>query len=464
MSETTIPEISERSSWDFEPEPQPIDAAVQEEQAVLGAMMESQDALGEVIEILQSEDFADLRHAAIYQAICDLFTQGNPADYVTVAAELERRGELIRIGGAGYLHTCQKVAYTTTNVAYNAELVASRAVLRRMVAAGTRIAQYGELAKGSSGADLVGLQANAQSQLDGVFNTRTTNVGYTDLDEMWDEAMSDLDDVQAGRVPPGLSTGFLDLDDLTGGWKPGQMIIVAARPGLGKSTLAIDFARTATVKHGRTTAVFSLEMSRKELWQRIVAAESRTRLTAMTTQGGLTTDDLDRIAAARRRIQDSAGKLIIDDNPSMSLATIRAKARTIAARHDLGLIVVDYLQLLTSGTRTENRQQEVSEFSRQLKLLAKELQVPIVALSQLNRGPENRVDKRPLLADLRESGSLEQDADIVILLNRPDAYDRDDPRGGEADLIIAKHRGGPTNTVAVAHQLHFSRFADLARA
>jgi replicative DNA helicase len=227
------------------------------------------------------------------------------------------------------------------------------------------------------------------------------------------------------------------------------------------STLGLDFARSCSITHRMTSVIFSLEMSRTEIVMRMLSAEAKIRLADM--RGGRMTDD-DWTRLARRMSEISEAPLFVDDSPNMTMMEIRAKARRLSQRHDLKLIVVDYMQLMTSGKRVESRQQEVSEFSRQLKLLAKELEVPVIAISQLNRGPEQRTDKRPMLADLRESGSLEQDADMVILIHRPDAFERDDPRAGEADLILAKHRAGPTATITVAHQLHYSRFADLAQA
>jgi replicative DNA helicase len=226
------------------------------------------------------------------------------------------------------------------------------------------------------------------------------------------------------------------------------------------STLGLDFTRSCSVKHGMSSVIFSLEMSRTEIVMRMLSAEAKIRLADM--RGGRMTDD-DWTRLARRMSEVSEAPLFVDDSPNMTMMEIRAKARRLKQRHDLKLVVVDYMQLMTSGKRVESRQQEVSEFSRQLKLLAKEIEVPVVAISQLNRGPEQRTDKRPMLSDLRESGSLEQDADMVILIHRPDAWERDDPRAGEADLILAKHRAGPTTTVTVAHQLHYSRFTDLAR-
>jgi len=224
------------------------------------------------------------------------------------------------------------------------------------------------------------------------------------------------------------------------------------------STLGIDIVRSASIKHGKTSVVFSLEMSRNEITMRLLSAEAKIHLQKMRT-GQMGEDDWQKLAATMGRISEAP--LFIDDSPNMSLMEIRAKCRRLKQRHNLELVVIDYLQLMSSGKRVESRQQEVSEFSRALKLLAKELEVPVIAISQLNRGPEQRTDKRPMMSDLRESGSIEQDADMVILLHREDAYEKESPRAGEADLIVAKHRNGPTDTITVAFQGHYSRFVDM---
>jgi len=274
---------------------------------------------------------------------------------------------------------------------------------------------------------------------------------------------STLDEIESigtrGGQMSGVPTGFIDLDELTQGLHGGQMIVLAARPAIGKSTLGLDLARSASIKHGLTSVIFSLEMSRNEITMRMLSAEARVPLHHMRA-GTMGEEEWGRLA--RRMGEISAAPLFIDDSPNMNMMEIRAKCRRLKQRNELRLVVIDYLQLMSSGKKVESRQQEVSEFSRQLKLLAKELDVPVVAISQLNRGPEQRTDKKPLLSDLRESGSIEQDADMVILLHREDAYDRDHPRQGEADLIVAKHRNGPTKTVTVAFQGHYSRFVDMA--
>jgi replicative DNA helicase len=428
------------------------------EQSVLGGMLLSKDAIADVVEVLRSGDFYRPAHQLIYDCVLDLYGRGEPADAVMVAAELERRGEIRRVGGAPYLHTLIATVPTAANAGYYAEIVAEKAILRRLVEAGTRIVQLGYA--GADGADVNEVVDRAQSSIYEVTERRMSE-DYVALEELLQPTMDEIDAIASrGGSALGVPTGFVDLDEVTNGLHSGQMIIIAARPGIGKSTLGLDLARSCSVRHGMSSVIFSLEMSRTEIVMRMLSAEARIRLQDM--RGGRMSDD-DWTRLARRMSEISEAPLFIDDSPNMTMMEIRAKARRLKQRHDLKLIVVDYMQLMSSGKRVESRQQEVSEFSRQLKLLAKELEVPVVAISQLNRGPEQRTDKRPMLADLRESGSLEQDADMVILIHRPDAWERDDPRAGEADLILAKHRAGPTTTVTVAHQLHYSRFADLAQ-
>ncbi|MDQ1631876.1 MAG: replicative helicase, partial [Frankiaceae bacterium] len=258
----------------------------------------------------------------------------------------------------------------------------------------------------------------------------------------------------------GAPTGFQDLDALTNGLHPGQLIVLAARPGIGKSTAALDFARATSIKNGMASVVFSLEMSRIEITMRLLSAEARVHLQNMRN-GRMSEDDWARLA--RRMGEIASAPLFIDDSPSLNMMELRAKCRRLKQKHDLKLVVLDYLQLMNPGKRSDSRQQEVSEMSRSLKLLAKEIGVPVVALSQLNRQAETRADKKPQLSDLRESGAIEQDADMVILLHRDDAYEKESPRAGEADFIVAKHRNGPTDTVTVAFQGHYSRFVDMRR-
>lgn len=427
------------------------------EQSVLGGMLLSKDAVADVLERLRPGDFYRPAHQNVYDAILDLYGRGEPADAVTVAAELDRRGLLRRIGGAPYLHTLISTVPTAANAGYYAGIVAEKALLRRLVEAGTRVVQYGYA--GADGADVAEIVDRAQAEIYDVADRRLSE-DFVPLEDLLQPTMDEIDAIASnGGISRGVPTGFTELDEVTNGLHPGQMIIVAARPGVGKSTLGLDFMRSCSIKHRMASVIFSLEMSKSEIVMRLLSAEAKIKLGDMRS-GRMTDDDWTRLA--RRMSEISEAPLYIDDSPNLTMMEIRAKARRLRQKANLKLVVIDYLQLMTSGKKHESRQVEVSEFSRQLKLLAKELEVPVVAISQLNRGPEQRTDKKPMLSDLRESGSLEQDADMVILLNRPDAFDRDDPRGGEADLILAKHRNGPTKTITVAHQLHLSRFANMA--
>ena len=789
-------------SEDFGRQP-PQDMAA--EQSVLGGMLLSKDAIADVLEVLAPADFYRPAHQAVYDCILDLYGRGEPADAITVSAELERKGELRRVGGAPYLHTLIATVPTAANAGFYAEIVAEKAILRRLVQAGTRIVQYGYA--GADGQDVAEVVDRAQAEVYEV-TERNTREDFVVLEELLQPTMDEIDAIASrGGLSVGVPTGFHDFDEVTNGLHPGQMIIVAARPGVGKalaletelatpcgwttmgevqvgdelldaqgrptrvvaatdvmtnrpcyevifsdgavlvadaehqwltetraapgtrrtgaevrttrelartvrsgtadaranlrvhntaplqlperalpvpaytlgawlgngesvaapitsadpevvmrieaegspaepsarpedaglwgggwraqadhlgvgtqpgrrqaigdlggthipirylraserqrrallaglldtegtvtaggsarlsmtnerlarnveelvvslgyrcrlsvgpargrtaasgrvftvsfdtddvvfgssrkqllhkerragsgevplssrrvvdvrpvesvpvrcvevdnaehlylagrsmvpthnSTLGLDWVRSCSIKHGMPSVVFSLEMSRTEIVMRLLSAEAQIQLSAMRS-GKMTDDDWTRLA--RRMSEISEAPLFIDDSPNLTMMEIRAKARRLKQRHGLKLVVVDYLQLMTSGKKVESRQQEVSEFSRHLKLLAKELEVPVVAISQLNRGPEQRADKKPMLSDLRESGSLEQDADMVILIHRPDAFDSDDPRSGEADLILGKHRNGPLKTITVAPQLHYSRFVDMAR-
>jgi len=425
------------------------------EQSAVGGMLLSKDAVADVIESVRGEDFYMPKHEIIFGAILALYSHGEPTDVIAVTDELTKTGELSRAGGAEYLHHLTGIVPTAANAGYYASIVAEKAVLRRLVEAGTRIVQMGYASEG----EVVDLVNNAQAEIYGVTGGVEAE-DYVALNLAIDAA---TDEMEAARgrdgSMTGVPTGFSELDDLTNGLHPGQLIIIAARPALGKSTLALDIARAASIKHDQPSIFFSLEMGRSEIAMRLMSAEASIPLQNMR-KGTMDSRDWTTMASTRGRINDAP--LYIDDSPNMTLVEIRAKCRRLKQKVGLKMVIIDYLQLMTSGKRVESRQQEVSEFSRALKLLAKELQVPVIALSQLNRGPEQRTDKMPALSDLRESGSLEQDADMVILLHRESAYEKDNPRAGEADLIVAKHRNGPTRTVTVAFQGHFSRFQDMA--
>ena len=430
---------------------------VEAEQSVLGGMLLSKDAIADVVEVLKSGDFYRPAHQTIFDVILDLYGRGEPADAITVSADLQRAGDLGRVGGAPYLHTLIAGVPTAANAGYYAQIVQDQAVLRRLVEAGTRIVQLGY---GGQGGEVDDIVDRAQQAIYDV-TERQSSEDYTLLEELMQPTMDELEAIGSrGGGMSGVPTGFKDLDDLTNGLHPGQMIVLAGRPGSGKSTAGLDIARSCAIKHGLTAAIFSLEMSKTEITMRLLSAEARVPLHHM--RSGMMNDD-DWARLARRMGEVAEAPLFIDDSPNLTMMEIRAKARRLKQRHDLKLVVIDYLQLMSGNKKSESRQQEVSELSRNLKLLAKELEVPVIAMSQLNRGPEQRTDKKPQLSDLRESGSIEQDADMVVLLHREDMYEKESPRAGEADLIVAKHRNGPTATIVVAFQGHYSRFVDMSQ-
>ncbi len=440
-----------QEAWSGRMPPQDPDA----EQSVLGSMLISKDAIADVNEQVKGTDFYKPAHETIYDAIIDLYGRGEPADPVTVVAELQRRGELQRVGGATYLHTLSASVPIAANAAYYAAIVREKAILRRLVDAGTKIAQMGYAGEG----DVDDTVDRAQAEIYQITEKRQSE-DYAPLSDIMEGTLDEIEAISNhdGSLR-GVPTGFADLDELTNGLQPGQMVIVAGRPGMGKSTLGLDFCRSASIHNNLASVIFSLEMGRSEITMRLLSAEAKVPLNHIRN-GPMSDEDWTKLA--RKMGEVSSAPMFIDDSPNMTMMEIRAKARRLKQRHDLRLIVIDYLQLMSSGKKVESRQVEVSEFSRQIKLLAKELEVPIVALAQLNRGSEQRSDKKPMVSDLRESGSLEQDADIVMLVHRDDVYERESTRPGEADIIIGKHRNGPTRDVTVLFQGHYSRFVDMA--
>jgi replicative DNA helicase len=419
------------------------------EQVVLGAMMESPRAAEQVAELLRPTDFYTPAHQILFTAIRSQLAAGEPADPKAIAYRLNADGDLSRIGGGPYLHTLMSAVPVAAQAPWYAERVSDYATRRAIVAAATKAIQ----AARNTGTDLPDVVEHVQSIVHGATTRRDdATVLFTEI----------LDDTLAEVFHPegparGLSTGLGSLDDVIGGLKPGQLIVVAGRPGAGKSVLVTDFVRACAVRQYEPALMFSLEMGRGEVQRRMLAAEAGVNLSRILN-GPLQPHETMKLAD---RADALRGVMIhIDDTASMDLASIRSTARKIQADTGLGLIVVDYLQLMGS-TSGDNRAQEVGAISRGLKILARELGVPIVAAAQLNRSAEQRSDHRPQLADLRESGSIEQDSDIVILLHRPDYHDSEHMRAGEIDLIVAKNRNGPIETVTAAAQLHYSRIVDI---
>ena len=426
------------------------------EQSVLGAMLMSKQAIDAASELLSGRDFYRPAHELIFDVIVDLANRGEPVDALTVKSELQRRGDLTCIGGAPYLHDLVNAVPNVASADYYAVIVHEKAVLRRLIEVGNRISALGWAETG----ELESLVDTAQKEVMDVDSSRGVD-DYRDVASLLGATIDEIEAIQArDGVMAGLGSGFDDLDRITTGFRPGQMIVIAARPGVGKSTLGLDFCRAASIRHSTPSAIFSLEMTGAEISMRLLSAEAKVPIHHMRG-GGMSEDDWNRIGRAMPRVQSAP--ILIDDSPNLTMPEIRAKARRMHKQNGIGLVVIDYLQLMTSGKRVENRQVEVSEFSRQIKLLAKELEIPVVAISQLNRMSEQGGDKKPQLSNLRESGSIEQDADIVLLVHRPELYG-DDERKGEADLIVAKNRSGPTDSgIAVGFQGHYSRFVPMAK-
>ncbi len=428
---------------------------VEAEESVLGSMLLSKDAIAEVLELLREDDFYRPAHRTVFHSVLELYGHGDAVDAVTVQEELRRNGSLADIGGAPFLHTLVASVPTAANATYYARIVKEAGVLRRLIDVGTQIVQLGfETPQDTERAVDI-----AESLVYQVAQGRVTE-DYHSLRDVLTGTLEAIERLHEDhREITGVPTGFPDLDRLTSGLQPSNLIIVAARPAVGKSTLGLDVARHAAVRASVPTVVFSLEMSRTELVQRLMCAECTVDMQRLRT-GRMEESDWTRLTRSLGKLADAP--LFIDDSPGTTMMEIRAKCRRLRQRHGLGLVVVDYLQLMQPSKRFESRQQEVSEISRSLKLLAKELEVPVIAISQLSRQPEARSDKKPMLSDLRESGALEQDADMVLFIYRDDLYDPESPRKGEADLILSKHRNGPTDTVTVTFQGQYSRFAPMA--
>lgn len=423
------------------------------ERTVLGAMLQSRTAIDEARQKITENDFYQPNNKTIYHLICDLSDQHGDVDTTLLCTTLTERKMLDHVGGLNYVGKLIDYAPTTSNVGIYADMVKDAAKRRDIIAIGTRIAQMGH----ANDADTDSIIGNALNEAFHI-GEDDSSTDYKDIYTVSTDMLAHLDKIQKGEIAEGVHTGFRDIDDVTHGLQPGQMIVVAGRPAMGKSTLGMDFARNAAIHDDQCTVVFSLEMSREEIAQRLFSAETNIPLNVFRDPSQMTDERWRTVNGFWQKLEDKP--LYIDDSANLKIPDIRAKCRRLKETKDLKLVVVDYLQLMSSRRMTENRQQEVSDFSRQFKLLAKELQVPVVILSQLNRNVEMRADKVPQMSDLRESGSIEQDADVVFLVHRPDAYDKED-RPGEADIIMAKHRNGPTETFHLAFLGSNSKFKDM---
>jgi len=431
--------------------------SVEAEQAVLGGLMLDAAAWDAVADVISAEDFHRHDHRLIFEAIGALAEQRGSCDAVTISEHLERRAQLADAGGLAYLGTLVRDTPSAANVRAYAEIVRERSVLRQLIAAGGAIAGSALEASGRTASDLVDEAERRVFEI-AERGTRSRN-GFIAVKDVLPATIDRLDSLhQSPGQLTGIPTGFTDLDRMTAGLQPGDLVIVAGRPSMGKTTLAVNMAENAAIGRGVPAAIFSMEMSAEQLTMRMISSLGRVNQGHLRT-GSFGEDDWSRINGAISQL--SSAPIFIDESPGLTPTEVRARARRLKREKNLGLVVVDYLQLMQVPGTKENRATEISEISRGLKALAKELKVPVIALSQLNRGVEQRTEKKPVMSDLRESGAIEQDADVILLIYREEVYEPNTTRKGIADIIIAKQRNGPTGEVHLTFLGEFTRFENL---
>ncbi len=425
------------------------------EESLLGAMLLSKDATAAALEICSATDFYKPSHGLIFEAITSLYAQGEPADVVTVTEQLRRRNLLEEAGGQAAVISLQASTPTISSASYYAQIVEEHALLRRLIGVANEIANIGY----SLPDDVAEALDKAETLVFDVADRRSVDT-VLGLKELLSRSLDRLEEL-AGRsgTITGIPTGYTDLDEHLAGLQPSNLIVVGARPSMGKTAFALGMAAHAAMS-GEQVLLFSLEMSHLEIAQRVLSAEARVDATHMRS-GRLSDQDFQKISQAVGRLSDAP--LSVDDNPNVTIMDIRAKARRLKARSGLSLVIVDYLQLMTGRHNAESRQVEISEISRGLKILARELNIPVIALSQLSRNLEARSDKRPMLSDLRESGAIEQDADVVMFIYRDEVYNQDSNDRGTAEIIVAKHRNGPTGVVELSFIGNYARFVNIAK-
>ncbi len=452
MNEQPYPmEIGGEPTQALKVPPHSIDA----EQSLLGGLMLDSEIWTDVAERVLEDDFYRKEHRLLYKAMTDLAAHDTPSDVVTVAEWLDNNNELNNAGGLAYVASLAENTPTAANAIAYAEIVRERSVLRQMIKIGTSIAGNGYNTEGRSTKELLD---EAEKNVFAIAEQQSRGRGFRSMKELLTAALEKIDDLYRSDNPiTGIPTGFRDFDEQTSGLQKSDLIIVAGRPAMGKTTFAMNIAESAAIRAGKGVAVFSMEMPGEQLAMRLLSSLGRIDAHRMRT-GKLTDEDWPRLTSAVQIMQDV--NFYIDDTPALSPNEIRARCRRIAKQSELGLIIIDYLQLMQVPGTNENRTNEISEISRSLKALAKELNVPVIALSQLNRSLEQRPNKRPVMSDLRESGAIEQDADIIVFIYRDEVYNEDSPDKGTAEIIIGKQRNGPIGTSRLAFLGEYTRFED----
>ena len=461
-----VPPMSARTGFRQDPHDARIEQlrvpphSIEAEQAVLGGLMLAPEAYDRINDKLTANDFYRRDHQLIYRAIAELAEKNRPFDAVTLGEWFESQGHMDLVAGGAYLVELASTTPSAANIAAYAEIVRDKAVMRQLIEVGTEIVNDAFQPEGKESDEMLAI---AEQKVFAIAEQGAR--GRTDFVAM-NDALKDAFEVlrvrsESGGTVTGLPTGYTEFDMMTAGLQPTDLVILAARPAMGKTTFALNIAEYAAIKSKKAVAVFSMEMSAGQLAMRLISSVGRINATRLRT-GQLEDEDWSRVTSAIRILKDQA-KVFIDDTPGLSPDVLRSKARRLKREHDLGLIVIDYLQLMSVPGNNENRATEISEISRSLKGLAKELNVPVIALSQLNRSLETRTDKRPVMADLRESGAIEQDADVIVFIYRDDYYNRENsPDKGLAEVIIGKQRNGPTGSVKLKFFGEYTRFDNLS--
>ncbi len=424
------------------------------EQAVIGSMLTDQEAVVSAIESLKSEDFYRSDNATIYEAIMSVYAKGEPIDIITVKEELVSMGKLDSVGGLEYLASLPEKVPTTANVEKYVNIVEEKSILRSLIKTANELISLGY----SQQEDVTNIMDDAEKKIFNIMQKKTQN-GYDSIKNILVESFENLQELYKNKKHiTGVASGFIDLDNRTSGFHKDELILIAARPSMGKTAFALNIATNAAVNSGTPVVVFSLEMSKEQCANRILCSQAMVD-SSRVGKGEIDDEEWAKLATAAGELSDSSG-IIIDDTPGITVAEIRAKCRKLKIEKDIGLVVIDYLQLITGSGKTNSREQEIAEISRSLKILAKELAIPVIALSQLSRAPEARPDHRPMLQDLRESGSIEQDADVVMFIYRDDYYNQESEKPNIAEIIISKNRSGPLGITELLWMPQFTKFAN----
>lgn len=424
------------------------------EQAVIGSMLTDRDAVISAIEVLKPDDFYREDNKTIYQAIMNIYSKGEPIDIITTKEELTSLGKLEAVGGLEYLALLPEKVPTTANVEKYVKIVEEKSLLRNLIKMANELIEIGY----SQNEEIEGIMDNAQKKIFDIMQ-RKAQKGYTSIKDILVDSFSELQELYNNKQHiTGVASGFIDLDNKTAGLHKSELILIAARPAMGKTAFALNIATNAAVQNNTPVVVFSLEMSKEQCANRILCAQAMVD-SSKVGKGDISDEEWSKLAVASGELSESAG-IFIDDTPGITVAEIRAKCRKLKMEKNIGLIVIDYLQLIQGSGKASSREQEIAEISRSLKILAKEIDVPVIALSQLSRAPEARVDHRPMLQDLRESGSIEQDADVVMFIYRDDYYNPQSEQTNIAEIIIAKNRSGPVGTTELLWMPSYTKFAN----